>query len=86
MVSSFVPETISAMSNCLKGSRDFMLCRLLNRKNLAPIEGLIGYLPSEETDGVNISATYLTEEIVELVHNVGKTIGVWLERAATKET
>ncbi len=43
-------------------------------------------MPSEETDGVNISATYLTEEIVELVHSVGKRIGVWLERAATKET
>jgi hypothetical protein len=60
MVSSFVPETVIAMKECLKIGREFVLCQLCNRKNLAEIGGLSGYLPKEGVDGINISATYLT--------------------------
>jgi len=60
MVSSFVPETITEMKKCLANGREFMLCSLLNRKNLAEKGGLQGYLPTEGVDGINMSATYLT--------------------------
>lgn len=86
MVSSFVPETISEMKKCLKEKREFMLCQLLNRKNLAEVGGLNGYCPKEGVDGINISATYLTQDIVAQAKNMGKTVGVWLERKDTKET
>ena len=37
-------------------------------------------------DGINISATYLTTEIVSQTKSSGQTIGVWLSRNDTKET
>lgn len=43
-------------------------------------------MPSENTDGINLSATYLTPEIVEQVHAIGKTVGVWLSRGNSFET
>lgn len=63
-----------------------MLCQLLNRKNLAEKGGLEGYNPKEGVDGINMSATYLTKEIVDQAKQQGKTVGVWLERKDTKET
>ena len=86
MISSFVPETITEMKKCLNEKREFMLCQLLNRKNLAEVGGLQGYNPKEGVDGINISATYLTQEIVNQAKKQGKTVGVWLERKDTKET
>jgi glycerophosphoryl diester phosphodiesterase len=84
MVSSFNPEIVYEMSVCLEKNREFMLCRLLNRMNAAE-ETLEAYMPTENVDGVNISATYLTKEIVDSVHSTGKTIGVWLSRVHSKE-
>ena len=86
MVSSFVPETITEMKKCLSKGREFMLCQLLNRKNLAEKGGIDGYSPKEGVDGINMSATYLTKEIVDQAKSLGKTVGVWLERKDTKET
>jgi len=61
MVSSFVPEVVTEMAKCLKDNREFMLCRLCNRRNLVEKD----YTPTEGTDGINISATYLTRELVD---------------------
>lgn len=82
MVSSFVPEVVSEMAKCLEGGREFMLCKLCNRRN----EDDADYTPPEGTDGINISANHLTEEIVKKTHALGKTVGVWLARTACKET
>ena len=83
MVSSFVPETLIAINQCLKSNKNnFLLCQLMNRKNLPEA----GYLSIEGMDGINISATYLTEEIVAQTKSRGQTIGVWLSRNDTKET
>lgn len=84
MVSSFTKEIIEAMKSCLKDKHEFMLCTLLNRKNISA-GSLEAYIPPEGVDGINISATYLTKEIVEQAHNLGKTVGVWIERKDTKE-
>lgn len=81
MVSSFVPEVVSEMAKCLKQGREFMLNRLCNRGNKPETD----YTPSEGTDGINISATYLTAEIVQQTHRIGKTVGVWLARSASVE-
>jgi glycerophosphoryl diester phosphodiesterase len=59
---------------------------LLNRKNLAEKGGINGYYPKQGVDGINMSATYLTKEIVDQAKKLGKTVGVWLERKDTKET
>ena len=84
MVSSFTKEIIDAMQICLKDKREFMLCTLLNRKNISA-GGLQAYRPSESVDGINISFTHLTKEIVEQAHSLGKTVGVWIERKDDKE-
>lgn len=85
MVSSFVPETINEMKKCLKQNKEFMLCQLFNRKNLPEVGGLIGYDPQPGIDGINLSATYLTKEIIYQAKSKGATVGVWLKRGETKE-
>ena len=82
MVSSFVPEIVTEMARCLELKHEFMLCRLLNRKEVAETD----YTPQRGTDGINISATYLTKEIVDQTHALGKTVGVYLSRAHSFET
>ena len=81
MVSSFVPEIVTEMAKCLEKGKEFMLVQLLNRGN----KQIPDYTPPQGTDGINISATYLTEEIVHKTHALNKTIGVWLSRSASKE-
>ena len=37
-------------------------------------------------DGINISANYITAEVVEACHSRGKRIGVWIRAKDFKET
>lgn len=42
-------------------------------------------MPIAGADGVTLSSKYLTPEIVNDVHRIGKTVGVWLSRGASTE-
>ena len=73
MISSFVPLMIKELALVKENSNpkaDYLICRLLNRLNLdMPGDNYVGYLPYDDgngqfIDGVNLSATYLNEEIV----------------------
>jgi hypothetical protein len=80
MFSSFENEIVRELVNC-RGSLKYSVCSLFNNNQLAEVD----YRAQEGVSGINISEKFLSQELVDLTHKDGKTIGVWFGAASCKE-